>query len=75
MAGHRQLWPSADYWIPVWSADTKVDRIDQELQTACESGLLSNFKSYALIAHSMCGLVVWRAVLNDSKLCQQANLV
>jgi hypothetical protein len=52
----------------VWSADPDLPILATHLRTRLEMAPLAQYRSLALVAHSMGGLVVQRALLDDSEL-------
>ncbi len=55
----------------IWSADPDLKTIADALRTRLSDTSLSDYKSYAIIAHSMGGLVVQRAILDLKKNSQE----
>lgn len=54
--------------VGLWSADPELDKIALYLRTDMRHSDLAQYKALALIAHSMGGLVVQRALLDDKDL-------
>ena len=57
----------------VWSADPSLDILAMSLRTALSLPPLRNYRCLALIAHSMGGLVLQRAILDDKALCRRVS--
>src|SRR4051812_25975231 len=51
-------------WRGIWSADPPLITISDKLRTQLRAAPLERYKAIALIAHSMGGLVVQRAILD-----------
>lgn len=58
-----------------WNADPSIITIADKLRTALANFPLDHYKSFALIAHSMGGLVVQRALVDDSSLAGRVSHV
>ena len=52
----------------IWSADPNLDKVALKLRTDAKAGMLSPYESLCLIAHSMGGLAVQRALVDDKAL-------
>jgi hypothetical protein len=61
--------------LKLWSADPDLDEVALKLQTDAKAGALKDYKSLCLIAHSMGGLAVQRALLNDKSLRDRTSHV
>ena len=59
----------------LWSASPPIDRLAQYLTTLASSPPLERYKSLALVAHSMGGLVTQRALVDHAELRQRASHV
>ncbi len=59
----------------LWAASPPIDRLAQYLHTVTSSAPLERYKSLALVAHSMGGLVTQRALVDNASLRQRANHV
>jgi pimeloyl-ACP methyl ester carboxylesterase len=59
----------------VWSADPEISMLSGLLKTVTEVSPLDRYKSIALVAHSMGGLLVQRAILSDSNLRRRISHV
>lgn len=57
----------------IWSADPEIDKIAALLSTNANSSELGRYKPLAFVAHSMGGLAVQRAIVNDSKLTARTS--
>jgi pimeloyl-ACP methyl ester carboxylesterase len=69
----------ATSWLPdiqgVWSADADLGVIAQALDTHLVHGSLAPYESWVLIAHSMGGLVVQRALIDNSDIADKTRAV
>ena len=59
----------------LWAASPPIDRLAQYLHTVTGSPPLERYKSLALVAHSMGGLVTQRALVDHAELRRRANHV
>ena len=57
----------------LWSADPELKILAIELRTSLSLPPFSNYKAIAIAAHSMGGLVVQRAILDDQKLMNRIS--
>lgn len=64
-----------DLLVGLWSADADLDQIALMLCTAITKTELSQYESIVLVAHSMGGLVVQRALLNDEDIAARTHAV
>jgi len=61
-------------WIDVgglWAASPPIDRLALQLATSAFSDPLDRYRSLAFVAHSMGGLVVQRALVDDQELARR----
>lgn len=58
----------------IWSADAPIDKLATLFRTTLGFGLPA-YKTFALLAHSMGGLVVQRALVDDSELAKKTSYV
>ena len=56
--------------VGIWEADPDIPKLARYLHTACTTPPLDRYKSLALIAHSMGGLVVQRALIDFDDLTE-----
>jgi pimeloyl-ACP methyl ester carboxylesterase len=86
IAGHPALLPwdcwtltYATRWLPditgIWAADADLSIIAQHLRSHVNLGALSSYQSLVLIAHSMGGLVVQKALTDDAALASRTRAV
>jgi pimeloyl-ACP methyl ester carboxylesterase len=86
IAGHKALDPwdcwtltYATSWLPditgIWAADADLSIIALHLRSHINLGALSGYQSLVLIAHSMGGLVVQKALVDDDKLAGRTSAV
>lgn len=61
--------------VGVWSADPDLPILSKMLCTELQTQPFSRYKSLALIAHSMGGLVVQKALVDDQELSQRVRHV
>jgi pimeloyl-ACP methyl ester carboxylesterase len=61
--------------IGIWEADPDIPKLALYLRTACTTPPLDRYKSLALIAHSMGGLVVQRALIDFDELTEPVTHV
>ena len=61
--------------LGVWSADPDIPILATMLTTQSSIDPLSRYKSLAVVAHSMGGLVVQRALVDDPKFANRTNKV
>lgn len=59
----------------IWSADPSLQTVADYFSTMCKLPSLSQYKTLALFAHSMGGLVVQRALLDDADLRSRVSRV
>jgi len=59
--------------VGIWRANAPIDRLAVMFRTACITPPLSRYKSLALIAHSMGGLVVQRALVDSSDVAARVS--
>jgi tetratricopeptide (TPR) repeat protein len=59
----------------LWSADPPIQTLADYLRTAVAQPPLVHYESLALLAHSMGGLVVQRALLDDDQLTERVRYV
>jgi pimeloyl-ACP methyl ester carboxylesterase len=58
-------------WRGIWSADPDLSKVARLLITDMEFGELSRYKALALVAHSMGGLVVQKAIVDEPDLAKK----
>jgi pimeloyl-ACP methyl ester carboxylesterase len=86
IAGHPALVPwdcwtltYATRWLPditgIWAADADLSIIALHLRTHLNLGALAGYQSLVLIAHSMGGLVVQRALIDEAALANRTRAV
>jgi hypothetical protein len=61
--------------VGVWSADAPLDRLALMLYTATTLPALSRYRGLALVAHSMGGLLVQQALIDNDDLAQRSTHV
>jgi tetratricopeptide (TPR) repeat protein len=61
--------------VGIWEADPSIDRIALKLYTTLSSPPFDRYKSLALVAHSMGGLVIQRALLDNPSLTSRTSHV
>ena len=61
--------------LKLWSADPDLNKVALKVETDAKTGALSSYKSLCLIAHSMGGLALQRALLDDKSLRGRASHV
>lgn len=61
--------------VGIWEADPDIPKLARYLRTACTTPPLDGYKSLALIAHSMGGLVVQRALVDFDDLTEPVTHV
>ena len=61
--------------LGVWSADPDIPILATMLTTQASINPLSRYKSLAVVAHSMGGLVVQRALIDDPKFAERTDKV
>ena len=61
--------------LGVWSADPDLPILATMLKTQARIEPLRRYRSIALVAHSMGGLIVQRALVDDSELAQRTDKV
>ena len=61
--------------LKLWSADPDLNEIALKLRADAKLGALKDYRSLCLIAHSMGGLAVQRALLNDKSLRDRTSHV
>lgn len=59
----------------VWKAAPPIDKLAGLLRTVSSMGDLADYKSIAFVAHSMGGLIVQRALIDDRTLAQRVGHV
>ncbi len=57
----------------IWAADPQIDLLSEFFQTALANYPLGNYAQIVLVAHSMGGLVVQRALLNERTLTNRVS--
>ena len=66
-------------WLPdvcgIWSADADLDIIAERLATDLNLGALQRYESLVLVAHSMGGLVVQKALVDKAKVAERTHAV
>ena len=66
-------------WIPdvsgIWTADADLSILAERLATHLQSGTLAGYKSVVLIAHSMGGLIVQKALVDYPKVAKRVHAV
>ena len=62
-------------FLGVWSADPDLPILSTMLNTQARIDPLRRYRSIALVAHSMGGLIVQRALLDDPKLAERTDKV
>lgn len=60
--------PMPDIFRNLWSSDASIDQLALQVITDVTKGTLSDYESVVLIAHSMGGLVIQRALLDSKEL-------
>jgi pimeloyl-ACP methyl ester carboxylesterase len=69
----------ATSWWPdlsgVWSADADLPTLGQRLATDLGQGALSRYKSFVLVAHSMGGLIVQKALVDSQPIARKTRAV
>ena len=65
---------SADI-LGIWAADPDLARLGQRLATDINDAALSDYKTLVLIAHSMGGLVVQKALVDSDALAKKTHAV
>jgi len=61
--------------LKLWSADPDLNKVALKLRTDAGTGALKGYQSLCLIAHSMGGLAVQRALLDDGSLRDRTSHV
>ena len=61
--------------VPIWSADPKLNVCALGFQTKLSHPPLDDYDAIAVVAHSMGGLVVQRAILDNEALCTRISHV
>lgn len=59
--------------VGLWSGDPDLDKIALRLRTDLTTSALQRYKAVCLIAHSMGGLVIQRALLDDANLLARTS--
>jgi pimeloyl-ACP methyl ester carboxylesterase len=59
----------------IWAADPPLDRLGLSLRTALSVPPLSQYRSLAVVAHSMGGLIAQAAVLEQATLARVGHLI
>jgi pimeloyl-ACP methyl ester carboxylesterase len=66
-------------WLPditgIWSADADLDILAERLATDLGKGTLQRFDALVLVAHSMGGLIVQRALIDWPRLAERTRAV
>ena len=69
----------ASRWLPditgIWAADADLSIIARHLRSHVNLGALARYRSLVLIAHSMGGLVVQKALTDDNALADRTSAV
>lgn len=69
---------ATNFWIDIaglWKASPPIDRLGLLLDTVCKNEPLDRYKAIALVAHSMGGLVVQRALVDSEELRKRVAYV
>lgn len=69
---------ATNFWIDIaglWKASPPIDRLALLLDTVCKNEPLDRYDAIALVAHSMGGLVVQRALVDSEALRQRVAYV
>jgi MinD-like ATPase involved in chromosome partitioning or flagellar assembly/pimeloyl-ACP methyl ester carboxylesterase len=61
--------------VGIWRADAPISRLSLMFSTACAAEPLRRYKSLSIIAHSMGGLILQRALLDDPTLAGRTSHV
>jgi pimeloyl-ACP methyl ester carboxylesterase len=61
--------------VGIWSADAPLDRLALLLSTIASTPPLSDYRSLAIVAHSMGGLILQRALLDSPELSTRTSHV
>ncbi len=56
-----------------WTADPDITTVADAFRTRCNHGVLSGYRALAVLAHSMGGLVVQKALVDDEGLAQRTT--
>ncbi|MEO8630110.1 MAG: tetratricopeptide repeat-containing protein [Betaproteobacteria bacterium] len=62
-------------FVKLWSADPALGTVAKRLATEAQHGKLGQLQSLCLVAHSMGGLAVQRALLDDQQLAERTSHV
>jgi hypothetical protein len=66
-------------WMPdvcgIWTADADLPILAKRLATDLTEGTLADYKALVLVAHSMGGLIVQKALVNDSSIAMKTRSV
>ena len=64
-------------WMPdiggIWTADADLPILAQRLVTDLAQGTLARYRSLVLVAHSMGGLIVQKALVDDNAIAQRSS--
>jgi hypothetical protein len=69
----------ASSWMPdisgIWTADADLPILAKRLATDLTEGALANYKALVLVAHSMGGLIVQKALVDNDKIARRTSSV